>query len=157
MRCPRCGHIDDRVVDSRQTREGDLIRRRRECLACQHRFTTYERTELALPAILKKDGRRQPFERSKVERALKTACRKRDIRDETLSAVVDRIEWDLAVRGEKEVPSGVVGSLLLEELRHLDGVAYVRFASVYRSYDSIDEFISEVARARMNPRSEGDE
>lgn len=148
MRCPRCGHIDDRVVDSRQTREGDLIRRRRECLGCQHRFTTYERLEVTLPTILKRDGTRQTFDRAKVERALRTACRKRAISDEIIQNVIERIEWSLSAGGEREIPSSRLGSILMDELQRLDGVAYVRFASVYRSYESIDEFIAEVARVR---------
>lgn len=148
MRCPRCGHLDDRVVDSRQTREGDLIRRRRECVQCAMRFTTYERVELMLPVIVKRAGRREPFDRAKVLRALRTACRKRDIHSDVLDGVADRVEWALAATGEREVPAGRIGELLVEELRRIDGVAYLRFASVYHSYDSVDAFLREVNRVQ---------
>lgn len=148
MRCPRCGHIEDRVVDSRVGRDGHAIRRRRECLDCGARFTTYERVELSLPLIIKRDGRREPWDRGKPMRALRVACQKRSVSTDALNQVVDRIERELASLGDREVAASAVGELLIAELRQLDDVAYLRFASVYHSFDTINEFLAEAARVR---------
>lgn len=148
MRCPRCGCLDDKVVDSRQSREGDAIRRRRECVGCGARFTSYERLELELPAVVKRDGRREPFSREKIFRGVAAACEKRPLGQDVLNALIDRIEARLAAMAESEIPSRIVGDLVMEELRHLDEVAYVRFASVYQSFQTLSEFIATVDRVR---------
>lgn len=144
MKCPYCSDVDNKVIDSRMTGEGNAIRRRRECLACNHRFTTYERVE-ALPLVLiKKDGRRETFDRSKVLVGLQKACQKRDISINTLEEFVDELERELQEMGEKEIPSAVVGERLMTKLHELDDVAYVRFASVYREFKDINDFMSEL-------------
>lgn len=144
MKCPYCRHLDNRVIDSRLGKEGDIIRRRRECTACERRFTTYERVEEALPLVVKKDGRREPYDRSKVEVGIEKACEKRPVSAESRVGIVDRIERMLQELGEKEVSSTVVGEAMMRELYELDKVAYVRFASVYRSFRDIDEFMREL-------------
>jgi len=136
--------MDDRVIDSRLSKEGDMIRRRRECTHCLRRFTTYERVEETLPLVIKKDGRRENFDRGKILAGLHKACEKRPISVETLEKLVDRIEQKLQEGGEREVPSRVVGEQIMLELQNLDEVAYVRFASVYRSFKDVNEFMSEV-------------
>lgn len=146
MRCPRCGFEDSKVVDSRPGREGGTIRRRRECLACSGRFTTYERVEVMLPQVVKRDGRREPFERDKIAAGLGIACRKRPIPVEQLDALMDRVERRLSEKNEREVSASVIGDLVLDELRDVDDVAYLRFASVYLSFESLDEFVAEAAR-----------
>lgn len=146
MRCPRCGHLDDRVVDSRQSREGDSIRRRRECLECAHRFTTYEQVEVILPMIVKRDGRREAYQREKLLAGLRRAVQKRPVATETLTAVVERIERGLAADGDREVESRRIGDALIKELRALDGVAWLRFASVYYSFQDISEFLAQAGR-----------
>jgi transcriptional repressor NrdR len=151
MRCPRCGCLDDKVVDSRQSREGDAIRRRRECVGCGARFTSYERLELELPLVVKRDGRREPWSREKVLRGVSAACEKRPLGPEILNAIVDRIEARLAAMTEAEISSRIVGDLVMEELRQLDEVAYVRFASVYQSFQTLSEFIATVDRVRGEP------
>lgn len=140
MRCPFCGEKEDRVIDSRVSREGDVIRRRRECVGCERRFTTYERVEEVLPLVVKKDGRREAFDRNKIQAGLKRACEKRPIPAEALDRIVERIEGRLQEEGRKEVPSGEIGEAVMEALRGLDPVAYVRFASVYRQFRGVDEF-----------------
>ncbi|MDW7711016.1 MAG: transcriptional regulator NrdR [Deferrisomatales bacterium] len=140
MRCPFCGEKEDRVIDSRVSREGDVIRRRRECVGCERRFTTYEKVEEVLPLVVKKDGRREAFDRGKVEAGLKKACQKRPIPAEALERIVDGIEVRLQDEGRKEVPSEEIGEVVMEALRSLDPVAYVRFASVYRQFRGVDEF-----------------
>ncbi|MFU8855624.1 MAG: transcriptional regulator NrdR [Deferrisomatales bacterium] len=140
MRCPFCGEKEDRVIDSRVSREGDVIRRRRECVGCERRFTTYEKVEEVLPLVVKKDGRREAFDRGKVEAGLKKACQKRPIPAEALERIVDGIEVRLQDEGRKEVPSEEIGEAVMEALRSLDPVAYVRFASVYRQFRGVDEF-----------------
>ncbi len=140
MRCPFCGEREDKVIDSRVSREGDVIRRRRECVACERRFTTYERVEEVLPQVVKKDGRREPFDRLKIMSGLKRACEKRPIATEALERVADGIEARLQEEGRKEVPSREIGEAVMEALRELDAVAYVRFASVYRDFRGVDEF-----------------
>jgi transcriptional repressor NrdR len=144
VKCPFCDAIEDKVVDSRMAREGGVIRRRRECLACKRRYTTYERVEEILPVVVKKDGRREPFDRLKILAGLKKACEKRPISTATIEAVTDRVEKRIQEMGETEIPSSVVGEEVMKELHQLDQVAYVRFASVYREFKDIDQFMDEL-------------
>jgi len=144
MQCPYCKAMDSRVVDSRLASGGTVTWRRRECDACHKRFTTYERVEHTLPVIVKKDGQRQPFMRERVLRSLELACRKRPVTPETLDEVAQDIELELAALGEKEISSRLVGERVMDRLKALDEVAYVRFASVYKSFRDIDEFMNEV-------------
>ncbi|MFQ5931144.1 MAG: transcriptional regulator NrdR [Nitrospiraceae bacterium] len=144
MKCPFCDELEDKVVDSRMAREGEVIRRRRECLACKRRYTTYERIEESLPMVVKKDGRREPFDRLKILSGLKKACEKRPISTATIEAVTDRIEKRIQEMGETEVSSRTVGEEVVRELHELDQVAYVRFASVYREFKDIDQFMHEL-------------
>ncbi len=144
MKCPFCDELEDKVVDSRMAKEGELIRRRRECLGCKRRYTTYERVEEILPVVVKKDGRRESFDRTKILAGLKKACEKRPISTATLEAVTDRIEKRIQEMGETEIESRIVGEELMKELHQLDQVAYVRFASVYREFKDIDQFMDEL-------------
>ncbi len=144
MKCPFCDEVEDKVVDSRMAKEGELIRRRRECLGCKRRFTTYERVDEILPVVVKKDGRREAFDRAKILSGLKKACEKRPISTATIEAVADRIEKRIQEMGETEVESRIVGEELMKELHQLDQVAYVRFASVYREFKDIDQFMDEL-------------
>ncbi|MEX5218346.1 MAG: transcriptional regulator NrdR [Nitrospiraceae bacterium] len=144
MKCPFCDDVEDKVVDSRMAKEGEVIRRRRECLSCKRRFTTYERVEETMPFVVKKDGRREPFDRSKIVSGLKKACEKRPISMATIEAVADRIEKRLQELGETEIASPLVGEEVMKELSQLDQVAYVRFASVYREFKDIDQFMDEI-------------
>jgi transcriptional repressor NrdR len=144
MKCPFCGNLEDKVIDSRTSREGNAIRRRRECLKCSKRFTSYERVEDIIPMVVKKDGRREPFEREKVLTGLKKACEKRPIGMETLESVTDSIEKKLIGLNVKEIQSTWVGEEVMSSLRDLDKVAYVRFASVYRQFKDINELMNEV-------------
>jgi transcriptional repressor NrdR len=144
MRCPYCTSIDNKVVDSRLGKEGDTIRRRRECLKCEGRFTTYERVEEVLPSVIKKDGRREPYDRMKILSGLTKACEKRPISVEVLEKCVDNIEKSMQEKGFKEIPSKAIGEEVMNQLHNLDEVAYVRFASVYRSFKDINEFMSEL-------------
>lgn len=144
MKCPFCGHGENSVVDSRLGRDGVVIRRRRECEGCKKRFTTYERIEELLPNVVKKDGRREPFDRLKVLSGVKKACEKRPISQETIEQLVDRVEHRLQELGETEIASTRIGEELMKELVQLDQVAYVRFASVYRSFKDITEFMNEL-------------
>lgn len=144
LRCPFCQHMEDRVIDSRLSKEGDMIRRRRECSHCLRRFTTYERVEETLPLVIKKDGRRENFDRNKILVGLHKACEKRPISVEVLEKLVDRIEQKLQEGGEREIPSQAIGEKIMQELQSLDQVAYVRFASVYRSFKDVNEFMNEV-------------
>ena len=144
MKCPFCGHLEDKVIDSRMSKEGDSIRRRRECLKCERRFTSYERVEDVLPMVVKKDGRREPFEREKVLHGLEKALEKRPIPMENRERVVENIEKKLLSLGVREIPSSWVGEEVMSSLRELDKVAYVRFASVYRQFKDINEFMDEV-------------
>lgn len=141
MKCPFCAHPDDKVVDSRTIKEGELIRRRRECLQCTKRFTTYERIEEIPLMVVKKDGRREPFDRSKIVIGILKACEKRPVGIEQIEDMVDRLEKALNSSMEKEVSAETIGAMVMDELRHLDEVAYVRFASVYRQFKDIDEFM----------------
>ena len=138
MNCPVCRNLDSKVLDTRTS--GDGIRRRRQCLACNHRFTTHERYELKLPLVVKRTGQREPFDRDKVLRGLRTACRKRPVNAETLEEACDRLEQSLVATGLPEVASSVIGRLVLDELQRIDLVAYVRFASVYLDFQSPAEF-----------------
>jgi len=154
VRCPFCSHIEDKVVDSRMAKEGEAIRRRRECLGCKRRFTTYERVDEVLPVVIKKDSRREPFDRAKVLAGLKRACEKRPISIATLEAVSDRIEKRIQERGEAEVQCRVVGEEVMSELHQLDQVAYVRFASVYREFKDVEQFLDEV-KSLVRERGQG--
>jgi transcriptional repressor NrdR len=136
--------MDDKVIDSRVGRDGDIIRRRRECLKCERRFTTYERVEDVLPMVVKKDGRREPFDRSKILLGIKKACEKRPISVQDVEKVVDEIEASFSEASDREIKSTEIGERVMNRLRDLDEVAYVRFASVYRSFKDINEFMSEL-------------
>ena len=144
MKCPYCGHLEDKVVDSREGEDGDAIRRRRECLQCGKRFTTYERGEAIALMVVKKDGRREPFDRQKLLAGLKKACEKRPVGMEKVEAVVDKVEKELQKNFDKEVKAQVVGELVMEHIHKLDEVAYVRFASVYRQFKDINQFMKEL-------------
>ena len=144
MKCPYCREIENKVIDSRMTKEGNSVRRRRECLGCNHRFTTYERVEEVPLVLIKKDGRRETFDRTKVLAGMQRACEKRNISINTLEEFVDELERELQEIGEKELPSSVVGSRIMTKLQALDDVAYVRFASVYREFKDINDFMSEL-------------
>ncbi|MEA2626517.1 MAG: transcriptional repressor NrdR [Candidatus Binatota bacterium] len=152
MKCPFCRDLDNRVIDSRLSKEGDIIRRRRECAQCERRFTTYERVEEVLPMIVKKDGRREAYDRAKVVAGLKKAVEKRPVSVEKIEEVGDRIERVLQEQGDREVSSAVVGESIMRELYDLDQVAYVRFASVYRSFRDLDEFMRELEELIRNRR-----
>jgi len=144
MKCPFCNHSESKVVDSRESKDKDSIRRRRECLGCHKRFTTSERAEEALPSVIKKDGRREPFNRSKILNGLKKACEKRPISIDIIEKIVSRMELHFQEKGEREIKSSEIGEKVMEELHRLDGVAYVRFASVYRQFKDIHEFMAEL-------------
>jgi transcriptional repressor NrdR len=144
MKCPYCGHLGDKVVDSRESREGEVIRRRRECLDCARRFTSYERIDEIPYMVVKKDGTRERFERQKLIAGLLKACEKRPVSVAALESVADRVEATLQERAEKEMGTDEVGRLVMDELKDLDKVAYVRFASVYRHFRDIGEFMSEL-------------
>ena len=144
MKCPYCGHLGDKVVDSRESREGEVIRRRRECLECSKRFTSYERIDEIPYMVVKKDGTRERFERQKLIGGLLKACEKRPVSVAALEGVADRVEATLQERPEKEIATADIGAFVMEELKHLDKVAYVRFASVYRHFRDIGEFMTEL-------------
>ena len=144
MKCPSCSNLENKVIDSRLNKEGDSTRRRRECLSCGERFTTYERIEKTLPFLIKQDGRREEFDREKVLAGIKKACQKRPISIQEMEALVDRVEQYCQERGEKEMSAVVVGEKVVQELYQLDDVAYVRFASVYRSFKDVNEFMVEL-------------
>ena len=144
MKCPRCANMENKVIDSRINREGDLIRRRRECLSCSDRFTTYERIERSMPLVIKKDGRREAFDRVKILDGIQKACQKRPISTNDMEELVVRVEHYFQDSGEKEISAMTVGEKVVQELYQLDDVAYVRFASVYRSFKDVNEFMSEL-------------
>jgi len=146
MRCPFCAHEDSKVIDSRVSSAGDVIRRRRECEKCERRFTSRERVEDVLPVVVKKDGVRQPYDREKVLRGVRLACNKRPVAMDRIEAFIDELERDLVDGEAKEVASQEIGERVMRKLRELDEVAYVRFASVYRSFRDIEEFRSELDR-----------
>ena len=140
MRCPYCGHEETQVVETRESDEGDAIRRRRRCTSCDKRFTTYERPELALPSVVKKDGSRVEYDSAKLRASMMLALRKRPVSVDQVDAAIERIEEKLLASGAREVPSTRLGELVMRELKRIDKVAYVRFASVYRSFEDVDEF-----------------
>lgn len=144
MKCPFCHETENRVIDSRLSKDGNMIRRRRECERCSRRFTTYERVEEMMPMVVKKDGRRETYDRLKIVNGLKRACEKRPVSVNTIETIADRIERTLQERGEKEIASSVIGEAAMRELHDTDQVAYVRFASVYRSFKDINEFMVEL-------------
>ena len=144
MKCPHCDHLESKVLDSRLSKEMDTIRRRRECLKCGKRFSTAERLEEGLPLVIKKDDRREVFDRMKILNGLKKACEKRPISITNLEKIVSRIEYNLLERGDHEINASEIGEMVMEELRKLDEVSYVRFASVYRQFRDINEFMSEL-------------
>jgi transcriptional repressor NrdR len=144
MKCPACGAIDDKVIDSRLGKDNAVIRRRRQCLNCHKRFTTYERIEEILPLVVKKDGSRENFDRRKIVEGMRRACEKRPVSIDKIDAVADAIEQELTEKPDKEVNVRYIGERIMEELRKIDDVAYVRFASVYRSFRDIEEFMNEI-------------
>jgi transcriptional repressor NrdR len=148
MRCPFCGNSEDRVVDSRESREGDVIRRRRECAACERRFTSYEKIELPTFQVVKRDQRRESYDREKLMRGLHIACRKRPVPQAELERLADGIESAMADTGEREISSQELGTMVMNRLRELDPVAYVRFASVYRRFEDVDAFVKELHRLK---------
>ena len=142
MKCPFCAHLEDKVVDSRESKEGEVIRRRRECLSCGKRFTSYERIEQIPNLVVKKDGRRERFDRDKILAGLLRACEKRPVPVKTLETIADRVEAMVQESPDREVPAAEIGEFLMERLRELDKVAFVRFASVYREFKDVDQFMS---------------
>lgn len=144
MKCPFCGQFEDKVIDSRLSKDGIEIRRRRECLDCERRFTTYERIEEIPIMIVKKDGRREVYSREKVWSGIQRACQKRDVSMNVIEAFLDDLERDLKETGEKEIPSSVIGERVMEMLYRTDDIAYVRFASVYRAFKDVNDFVSEL-------------
>ncbi|MCX7913041.1 MAG: transcriptional regulator NrdR [Thermodesulfovibrionales bacterium] len=144
MKCPFCGGLKDKVIDSRISKDGEVIRRRRECIKCENRFTSYERVEDPLPLVIKKDGRREPYDRQKILNGLKKACEKRPIPIDALENIVSQIEKKLINMGCKEIPSSWIGEEVVTALKEIDKVAYVRFASVYREFKDINDLILEV-------------
>lgn len=144
MKCPFCDNSENRVIDSRISKDGNAIRRRRECLACEKRFTTYEFVEEVLPVVVKKDGRREPFDRLKIMAGIKKACEKRPISMDAIENIVDNVEQACQEYQGKEIPSSTIGEKVMKELQRLDGVAYVRFASVYRQFRDVIDFMEEL-------------
>ncbi|MFT5577858.1 MAG: transcriptional repressor NrdR [Paraglaciecola psychrophila] len=154
MRCPFCSHEDTKVIDSRLVSEGGQVRRRRECLLCAERFTTYESAELLMPRVIKQNGVREPFNSEKMRSGLMRALEKRAVSLEKIEAVANHIEHQLQATGEREIKSLVIGELVMEQLKQLDQVAYVRFASVYRDFKDIQEFRAEIDRLSDEPVNE---
>ncbi len=146
MRCPKCGCLEDKVIDSRASREGSAIRRRRECVACEHRYTTYEQIERARLMVLKRDGRTEEFSKDKLLNGIEKACQKRPVSQEQIDNLVEAIVNDLAQQLEREVPWSAIGLRVMEGLRDLDAVAYVRYASIYRRFDEATDFVQEVKK-----------
>lgn len=153
MHCPYCANDGTQVLDTRISEDGDSIRRRRRCEACERRFTTYERAEIALPVVVKKNGSRAEFDRTKLSFSLHLALRKRPVSAEAIGAAIERIEDKLMSSGDKEVPSDRIGELVMRELRKIDKIAYIRFASVYRSFEDVDEFAEVIREVAVKPRS----
>ena len=149
MKCPFCSHAETQVVETRISEDGDFIRRRRQCAACEKRFTTYERPDVSFPTIVKKDGRRIDYKRSKISGSMNLALRKRPVSVEQVDSAIERIEEKLLSLGLKEILSNQIGELVMRELKKLDKVAYVRFASVYRSFEDVDEFRALVEEVRQ--------
>lgn len=150
MKCPYCGEVDNKVIDSRLSKDASVIRRRRECIDCTRRFTTYEHIEEVPIMIIKKDGRREVFSREKVRSGVKKACEKRNISMNVIEEFIDDLERDLREIGEKEIPASVVGEKIMLKLHDLDDVAYVRFASVYREFKDVNDFVSELKSLLSN-------
>ncbi|HKQ98658.1 MAG TPA: transcriptional regulator NrdR [Candidatus Polarisedimenticolia bacterium] len=144
MKCPFCAHLEDKVVDSREGKDGRVIRRRRECLKCERRFTSYERIDEIAFMVVKKDESREPYDRNKLLAGLRRACEKRPVSSSALEAVADKVEGILQESAEREIPTRLVGETVMEALRDLDSVAYVRFASVYRQFQDVDQFMREL-------------
>jgi transcriptional repressor NrdR len=157
MKCPFCQHLEDKVVDSRSSKNGDAIRRRRECLQCAKRYTTYEQIEDVQPVVVKKDGRRENFDRNKILSGLRRACEKRPIPLDKIDSIVDDIQRELELRNEKEFQSHEIGELVMQKLYSLDEVAYVRFASVYRQFKDVRAFSDELKKfmSRLDKDSPG--
>ena len=153
MMCPFCGHKEDRVIDSRESKEGEAIRRRRQCLSCERRFTTYERTDEIPYMVVKKDGRREKFDRQKVLNGLLKACEKRPVAMGKLAQVVDEVEARIADMADRELSTTEIGEMLMERLQGLDKIAYVRFASVYRDFQDVEAFLSELNSLVRQKRS----
>ena len=153
MRCPKCGNQEDRVIDSRSSKDGASIRRRRECIGCQHRFTTYEAIERELIRVIKRDGRSELFDRRKLVNGMMKACEKRPLTLEIVEKAVEEIEAELEAEGGREVESSVVGAKVMEKLHALDQVAYVRYASVYRQFQDIGEFLDEIQNMGRRAKS----
>lgn len=149
MKCPSCGQSEDRVLDTREQKDGQSIRRRRECLHCKSRFTTLETTTLTFPFVIKKDGRREPFSREKILKGLQAACQKRPIGLSQLEAFVDRISQWILSQADQEISTSLIGAKVMQELRPMDDVAYVRFASVYRTFQDIQEFVETLDPERI--------
>lgn len=156
MHCPFCGEADTKVIDSRLVAEGDQVRRRRECLSCKERFTTFETAELVMPRVVKQDGTRQPFDEDKLRSGIMKALEKRPVSIEEIEAALNRIKFRVRSRGEREIKSMELGEEVMTELRQLDKVAYVRFASVYRSFQDINEFKEEIERLSVNMGDKAD-
>lgn len=152
MRCPKCGCQEDKVIDSRASKEGATIRRRRECLGCEYRFTTYEAIEHEQIMVVKRDGRREPLNKEKLHLSMKRACQKRPVSDEATADAAEKIVSEISNGHEREVPATLIGEHVMRELRALDQVAYVRFASIYRNFAEATEFVSEVNRLATLPR-----
>ena len=150
MKCPSCSGMENKVIDSRLNKEGNVIRRRRECLSCTDRFTTYEKLERSLPLLVKKDGRREEFDRDKIISGVRKACQKRPVSIKNIEDLVDRVEQYLQELGDKEVHAVKVGEKVISEIYNLDDVAYVRFASVYRSFKDVNEFMVELKEVLKN-------
>jgi transcriptional repressor NrdR len=150
MKCPFCGEIDNKVIDSRLSKDGNVIRRRRECIVCNRRFTTYEHIEEIPVMIIKKDGRREVYSREKVRSGLQKACQKRKISMNVIEDFLDELERDLRETGEKEIPSHAIGEKIMAKLHEIDDVAYVRFASVYREFKDVNDFVSELKNLLSN-------
>jgi transcriptional repressor NrdR len=154
MRCPKCGGQDDKVIDSRASKEGSVIRRRRECLGCTHRFTTYEEIEHEALFVVKRDGRRELFSKDKLLSSVKRACQKRPVAEQAIADAAERVTGEITDKFDREVPSKDLGELVMRELRSLDGVAYVRFASIYREFQEVGEFVEEIHRLATLPPSD---
>lgn len=155
MRCPFCGDMDTKVIDSRLANDGDMVRRRRECVACSERFTTYESAEMVMPRVVKRDGSREPFNENNLRAGLNKALERRPVSTESVESAIHRIQRKLRATGDREVSSELIGNLVMEELRDLDHVAYVRFASVYRSFEDVQEFREEIDRLEKQALNRG--
>ena len=153
MNCPFCGHKEDKVIDSRESKEGDVVRRRRQCLGCERRFTTYERSDEIPYMVVKKDGRREKFDRQKVLNGLLKACEKRPVAMAKLAEVVDAVEARLADNPDRKISTTEIGEMLMEHLKNLDKIAYVRFASVYRDFQDVEAFLNELKNLVLHKRS----